>query len=369
MTQPPRRAPGDLSFCLLGGDAGMFGRGVRARYGSVGGAVDALTGRRAEMVTGALGFDTSGSAALIVPHRIERSAGARPSTAPNRTAASLTPAPAAEHRRRVTAALTAIAVGEVEKVVLARGLTARFAESLSPEELIGDFTATATAGATVFAAPLDERGHDGRWLIGASPELLLRKRGAVVTCEPYAGSAARRADPAADAEAAAGLAASEKDRREHAYVVDDLRRRLAPLCRELEAPDAPLLRHTPQLWHLATPIRGVLADPSVTALELAAQLSPTPAVCGTPTAAAAAVIDRIEGAREFYAGTVGWCDAAGDGDWLVSIRCLELSADRHTVRSWAGGGIVAGSDPDAEVAETEVKFGTVLSALGLPPLR
>ncbi|GAC59008.1 putative isochorismate synthase, partial [Gordonia hirsuta DSM 44140 = NBRC 16056] len=215
--------------------------------------------------------------------------------------------------------------------------------------------------AAVFAA----RGPAGRWLIGASPELLVRRRGDIVTCHPYAGSAARHSDPAADRAAADSLAASDKDLREHAFVVDDLRDRLAPLCTELSAPARPSLMATGEMWHLATPIRGVLRDRDVTALDLAALLSPTPAVCGTPRAAAARLIEELEGPREFYAGTVGWCDAAGDGEWLVSIRCLELATDHRHIRTWAGGGIVTGSDPDAEVAETDAKFRTVRRALGV----
>ncbi|MBU3752101.1 MAG: isochorismate synthase, partial [Mycobacterium sp.] len=119
------------------------------------------------------------------------------------------------------------------------------------------------------------------------------------------------------------------------------------------------------LWHLSTPISGTLRGRSTTALDLALALHPTPAVGGVPTAAAVDLIEELEGDRGFYAGAVGWCDAGGDGRWVVAIRGAQLSADRRTALAQAGGGIVAESDPDEEVAETTAKFRTVLAALGV----
>ncbi|WP_280501643.1 chorismate-binding protein, partial [Nocardia farcinica] len=167
----------------------------------------------------------------------------------------------------------------------------------------------------------------------------------------------------AHAALAAGLLASAKNREEHSYVVDWLAGILAPLCAELDIPDAPRLVRTHDVWHLATPITGRLRDPSVTALDLAVLLHPTPAVCGTPTAAALEAITRDEGDRGFYGGAVGWCDAGGDGAWLVAIRCAELSADRRSLRAYAGGGIVAASQPREELDETTAKLRTFLGAL------
>lgn len=348
------------SFLLSRPGDQVRGTGVAARYDSVDAARAALRDG-APVVAGLLAFDTAAPAALLTP---------RHWTTGERPLAALSPAPTVpvrvvvtppeQHRERVEAALRAIAGGQAAKIVLARTMESTFAEPLDPEVLAARF-AFGAGGASVFASSRP----DGRWLIGASPELLVRKTGRVVTCHPYAGSAARHADRELDTRAAAALAASDKDLREHAFVVDDLRERLAPLCRELSAPGTPALSSTGEMWHLATQIRGVLDDESVTALDLAAALSPTPAVCGTPRAAAAAAIAGIEGPREYYGGAVGWCDARGDGEWLVSIRCLELDPGGTTVRTWAGGGIVAGSDPDAEVAETDAKFRTVLRALGV----
>ena len=119
------------------------------------------------------------------------------------------------------------------------------------------------------------------------------------------------------------------------------------------------------MWHLATPIVGTLSDPAVTALELALQVHPTPAICGTPTDAAEALIQTAESDRGFYAGAVGWSDSSGDGEYMVAIRCAEVSGDGKTARAWAGGGIVADSVAEEELAETGAKLRTILRSLGL----
>ena len=122
------------------------------------------------------------------------------------------------------------------------------------------------------------------------------------------------------------------------------------------------------MWHLYTPISGRLREKTTTALDLAVTLHPTPAVGGVPTEAASDMITELEGDRGFYAGAVGWCDQRGDGRWVVSIRCAQLSADRRTaVAAFAVGGIVAESEPDDEVDETTTKFNTMFAALGVEP--
>ncbi|GAC80474.1 isochorismate synthase [Gordonia malaquae] len=343
----------------------LRGSGVSAEFSSVGQAHDAMAAGAVATVTGAFGFDPTGDAALIAPETFGPAAPLSVVTSGfGRAVSTITPADV--HADRVRSALAAIGQGRVGKAVLARTLNLRFDDPIDPVALASRFVpgrdATTT---TAFAVPLDAAGRRGHWLIGASPELLVRRSGRVVTCHPFAGTAPRGSDAASDRAAVESLRASDKDLREHAFVVDSLVNALRPLCTELDVPDGPQIQSTPAVWHLATPIRGVLADASITSLDLAALLSPTPAVCGTPTTAAAELIAEIEGPRDFYAGAVGWCDASGDGQWLVSIRCLELDAAHTGVTTWAGGGIVAGSDPDAEVAETEAKFRTVLSALGL----
>jgi isochorismate synthase len=179
-----------------------------------------------------------------------------------------------------------------------------------------------------------------------------------------AGSVPRHPDPAQDAQRAAGLLRSAKDRDEHAVVADAVGAALAPLCSVLDVPAGPELYRTATMWHLASRVRGRLIDPSLGSLSLVAALHPTPAVCGTPAEAARQEIARLEALpRGFYSGAVGWQDASGDGEWAVTIRCGEVQGD--TVRMWAGAGVVAASDPEAELAETTAKCATMLDALGL----
>jgi isochorismate synthase len=174
---------------------------------------------------------------------------------------------------------------------------------------------------------------------------------------------ARLADPDADAAQARELLASTKNLDEHAFVIEWIREILGPVCAELNIPDGPELISTHEVCHLATPITGRLRDPATSALDLALLLHPTPAVCGTPTDLALDTITHLEEDRGFYGGAVGWCDAQGDGEWIVAIRCAELSADGHSVRAFAGGGIVAASDPNAELDETTAKLRTLLGSL------
>ena len=222
--------------------------------------------------------------------------------------------------------------------------------------------AARNAAAYVFAADLSA-GRGERTLFGASPELLVSRTDRNVVSHPLAGSFPRSNDPAEDQRRAEALQGSAKDRHEHALVVEAIADVLTDYCSELAVPPVPELVPTGTMWHLGTRITGRLADPGITALDLAVALHPTPAVCGVPPDRARAAIAELEGfQRGFYAGAVGWCDAAGDGTWVVAIRCAELSA--QGLRLYAGAGIVAGSDPDAELAETEAKFGTMLVVLG-----
>jgi isochorismate synthase len=183
-----------------------------------------------------------------------------------------------------------------------------------------------------------------------------------VRSTPLAGTAPRSGDPDEDRANAQALVASAKDREEHAIVVDAVAEVLGGLCDELSFDAEPVLEPTANVWHLATRFEGVLRDPSVTALDLVAELHPTPAVCGTPEALALASITELEGFdRGEYAGPVGWVDARGDGDWAIALRCAVLEGDRATV--YAGAGIVAGSDPASEVDETDRKFRAFLDSL------
>ncbi|MDY6808187.1 MAG: isochorismate synthase [Actinomycetota bacterium] len=356
---------GDV-FVLSRPHGTVRGRGVRRAFADAAAARAALSTGAARAITGAIPFDPADAAALVEPGLLEFDDAPLTPTPPTpRQVVSMTTHPDPRtHRDRVVAAIKQIADGVVDKVVLARAVDIVVRPGVEITELLG-----ALAGGNVdrnaFAVDVGAVTGDASWLLGSSPEVLLRKQGRVVTCSPYAGSARRSDDPAADRAAAEALASSSKDLAEHRFVVDYLRDRLAPLSSDLDAPSTPEVRSTGEIWHLATPIRATLRDPSVTALDLAALLSPTPAVCGTPSDVAAELIRDVEEPRGLYGGAVGWCDAAGDGEWMVTIRCLRLAADRESLRTWAGGGIVAQSDPQDELDETTAKLATVLNALGV----
>lgn len=322
------------------------------------------------LVVGAIGFEPDAPAALVEPDLVTRTDGPleppaffRSMRTRARVAAELPPAP--EHRRRVSTAIAGIRAGGLDKVVLARAVRLAADESIDPHAVCAALI-DASPSADGYLVDLSPAGgrYTGRVLVGSSPELLVRRRGDVVECHPLAGSASRSDDPAVDQAAGRALQASGKDAAEHAFVVDSLAAALAPLCRDLEIPAHPSLTSTREMWHLGTRIRGRIADSRTTALDLALAVHPTPAVCGTPTDEARRVIAGLEGQRGFYAGAVGWADSGGDGDWMVTIRCAEIDADRSGAIAWAGGGLVADSRPDDEVAETGAKLRTVLRAFG-----
>jgi isochorismate synthase len=276
--------------------------------------------------------------------------------------------PLADHRARISQARDRLAAPDsaLRKVVLARALQLTADAPLDARMILRRLVA-ADPTSYGYLVDLTAAGDDytGSVLVGASPELLVARSGDRVACQPFAGSAPRAADPELDAANAAALAGSAKNRHEHQLVIDTMRAALEPLCDELTIATEPHLTRTAAVWHLCTPINGRLRDTSTTAIDLALALHPTPAVGGVPTKAAIELIAALEGDRGFYAGAVGWCDAQGDGTWVVSIRCAQLSADRRTALAHAGGGIVAESDPDDEVDETTTKFATMLNALGV----
>nr|WP_187701082.1 isochorismate synthase [Dietzia sp. DQ11-44] len=330
----------------------------------------ALRSGRCGLVVGAIGFEPDAPAALVEPDFVVRTDGPLEPPAYFRSlrtrARVVEELPSTEaHRRRVATAIAGIRAGGLDKVVLARAVRLLADDPIDPHAVCAALI-DSSPSADGFLVDLSPAGgvHSGRILVGSSPELLVRRRGDVVECHPLAGSAPRSRDTSVDQAAGRALQASGKDAAEHAFVVDSLATALAPLCRDLQIPERPSLTSTREMWHLGTRIRGRVADPRTTALDLALAVHPTPAVCGTPTDEARRVIAGLEGRRGFYSGAVGWADAGGDGDWMVTIRCAEIDADRSGAIAWAGGGLVADSDPDDEVAETAAKLRTVLTALG-----
>ncbi len=247
-----------------------------------------------------------------------------------------------------------IGAGQLDKVVLARDLEARAGRPVDPRWLLQRLVA----------------GYEGTWvyavdgLVGATPELLCRLERGLVTSRVLAGTIRRTGDDAHDLALAGSLARSSKDLEEHEYAAASVAESLAPHCSSLNLPESPFVLHLPNVMHLATDIAGVVANGS-SSLELAAALHPSAAVCGTPTDIAREVILELEGMdRGRYAGPVGWLDAAGDGEWGIALRCAEIDpADRARLRLFAGCGIVAGSQPDAELAEADAKLVPMRDAL------
>lgn len=276
-------------------------------------------------------------------------------------AAALLDTPPAPYAARLTAAVESCTRGELEKLVVASWTDAPLVAGVAP--------------ATVVRA-LDERFEActtyalltaGACFVGATPELLLATEGESLRTVALAGSAPRGSDAAGDALAVAALRRSEKDLREHCIVRDDIFLRLGPLASHITMGVAPAVWTLPNIFHLRTPISGLL-QPGVTPLSVAAALHPTPAVCGAPRAPAAARLAADEGgARGWYAGAIGWLSGSGDLELVVALRCALLRG--NSARLFAGVGVVAASEVRAELAETESKLAAMRGALGLAEAR
>ena len=254
----------------------------------------------------------------------------------------------------VAEAVAAIKAGSLRKVVLAQDLFATASEPIDVRALLRRL-ASRYPDCFTFAC-------DG--MVGATPELLIRQTGRQVSALVLAGTTPRGGDPAEDEALGAELLASAKNTEEHAYAVASMREALEPLCDALDSQPRPSLIKLPNLQHLGTWVRGTLAADGTprSALGLAAAVHPTAAVCGTPTGVALELIRELEHMdRERYAGPVGWVDADGNGEWGIALRCAQVSG--RTARLFAGCGIVAGSDPAAELAEAQVKFRPMRGAL------
>ena len=259
-------------------------------------------------------------------------------------------------KQSVEQAVAAIARGELEKVVLARDLVG---------SLPADFDIRTSLAKLADRFPTCwVYSVDG--LFGASPELLVRVAHGQVSARVLAGTAGRGTDPEVDKAIAAALAASTKNTTEHAFAVDSLVQTLTPFCEHVDADPKPFSLALPNLWHLASDVHGVLRE-EASVLDLAAALHPTAAVAGTPRLKAQQLLSELEPFdRGRYAGPVGWIGADGDGEWAIALRGAQIEGDLvegATIRAFAGCGIVAGSEPEAELAETELKFSPIREAL------
>jgi len=259
----------------------------------------------------------------------------------------------AEWTAAVGAAVERIQSGALDKVVMARDIVVRSETPIDPRYLLRNLS-DAYPNTWTYSV-------DG--LIGATPEMLLRRQKGLVTSRVLAGTIRRTGDDEHDLALAGSLARSSKDLEEHEYAVRSVADALSPHCSSMNVPESPFVLHLPNVMHLATDVAGVLHE-DVSSLGLAASLHPSAAVCGTPTLAARDLIAELEQMdRGRYAGPVGWLDAAGDGEWGIALRCGELESASQ-MRLFAGCGIVAGSEPDSELTESDAKLVPMRQALG-----
>jgi len=257
-------------------------------------------------------------------------------------------------KERVVTAVSRIQRGDLEKVVLARDITITSTKSIDARAILNKLSGE----------------YPTTWkylisgLVGATPELLLRLSRGMITSRVLAGTISKTGDDAKDLALAASLARSSKDLAEHEYAVRSVAVAIEPFCSSTNVPESPYVLHLANVMHLATDVTGALVETlaHTDAFTILEQLHPTAAVCGTPRPKAAELITEIEGmSRGRYAGPVGWIDAAGDGELGIALRCGQINGD--TIRIFAGCGIVDGSDPEVELAETYAKFSPMRSAL------
>ncbi len=330
---------------------------------------------------GALPFDPAASGHLVIPRRIVGRSGQQgwetiiseageeppasrpvppqPPGEPPDQFTLVSSMPHHEWKEIVAAAVGELSDSDLRKVVLAR----RIDISANRPFVVSDVLERLVAlypSCMVFSI-------DG--FLGASPELLIARVGDRVDSHPLAGTVARSGDVHGDEALVAKLMSSSKARHEHQVVVDVLTEALSSVCDELTVPEQPSIVGLRNVSHLGTHIHGrlaaALADRRPSVLELVARVHPTPAVGGTPTDTAVRYLQKVEGFdRRCYAGPVGWMDYRGDGAWAIGIRCAEVEgASAHL---YAGNGIVAGSDPAEELAETQLKLQALLAALVRP---
>jgi menaquinone-specific isochorismate synthase len=381
-------------------EGGLAGTGVAARLELPHGLTDSQSVRRVSealesietvdevglpgcgpVAIGALPFDPAVPGHLVIPQRIiGRSGGQGWVTTIGEAGRASSPAgpvdgrepgeppdqftlvssmPHHEWKEMIAAAVAELGDGDLRKVVLARRIDISANRAFIVSDVLERLVALYPS-CMVFSV-------DG--FLGASPELLIKRVGDRIESHPLAGTVARSGDVHGDEALIARLMSSTKARQEHQFVVDVLTEALSSVCDQLIVPEQPSIVGLRNVSHLGTHIHGRLAasgaEDRPSALELVALVHPTPAVGGTPTDAAVRYLQKVEGFdRRCYAGPVGWMDHRGDGSWAIGIRCAEVEGP--SARLYAGNGIVAGSDPGEELAETQLKLQALLAALVRP---
>lgn len=373
----PWRADPDVLFEREGWGFAGRGEALRVPAGVVASAlasfdVDDEVGRSGSgpVAFAALPFDASAAGSFVVPAGLvvrapdgaewetvvdgvdvedDRTWGAEPDGFTLRS-----PVPHDEWEAAVDTAVGHIRDGTVTKVVLAREVEVTANRPIVVPTVLRRLRALYPSCTTFLV--------DG--FLGASPEVLVARSGSAVRSRPLGGTRPRSGDPSVDADHAAQLLASDKDRREHAVIVEAVAGALGPVCTNLTVPPTPDIVQLRNVLHLGTTIEGTLAEP-LTVLDLARLLHPTPAVGGFPADKALSLIAELEpNGRDCYAGPVGWVDRRGDGELVLGIR--SASVDGAKASMWAGVGVVEGSDTAAELAETQYKLQALLAAIVRP---
>lgn len=320
---------------------------------------------KAPMIIGAIPFDQRSKATIIIPdtfvnyHHSNLIDDLQTTNQPLSIEDSIDLPSRLQFNEMVQEAIHSIRKQQFSKVVLARSLKYRLQEEPPITAWLTNLLHKNKQG-YIFSIALD----NAQTLIGASPELLVKKEGNIVTINPLAGSRKKTYDLVKDKVIENELQHAEKDLHEHKIVVDYICEKLEPYLGEIEYNEKPAILYTDTMMHLSTVIKGKIKNDTTTVLDVAQLLHPTPAICGAPQKPSLEFIQKTEPFnRGYYTGIVGYMDHYGDGEWVITIRCAEIN--HRDITLFAGAGIVNSSQQDSEYNEISAKFTTMLQAMGL----
>ncbi|EEX36338.1 isochorismate synthase of siderophore biosynthesis [Vibrio metschnikovii] len=307
-------------------------------------------------------FDEKTPTKFFIPEKLYISSSAR-ERKNNKVGANkatvISPPTGNDYKQGVATLLNLFNTTDLSKVVLSRSVRIATDQIIDQNALLRNLLAINSLGYT-FAVDIGKETK----LMGASPELLLAKKGGHVVSNPLAGSRPKSINESDNQISHTSLLDTQKDLNEHSFVVEEVEKVLSGYCRNLFTPMVPSVIETETMLHLSTRLEGQAIDPDINSLQIAAELHPTPAVCGFPRHSAYQAIKQIEKfERGYFCGMIGWCDARGNGEWVVTIRCAEVSQREMCI--FAGAGIVHESSPQSELEETGAKMSTILKAAGI----
>ncbi len=307
-------------------------------------------------------FDENTSSKFFIPKKLYVSSSPRDRKKKHhyqKKATVISPPTGNEYKQGVSTLLNLFDNTDLSKVVLSRSVKIETDEDIDQNALLNNLLSINSNGYT-FSVSI----NDNAKLMGASPELLLAKKGAYVISNPLAGSRPKSQDAQDNHQSSTSLLDTQKDLNEHSFVVEEVEKVISRYCHNLFTPMVPSVIETETMLHLSTVLEGQADDPNINSLQIAAELHPTPAVCGFPRNSAYQAIRELETfERGYFTGMIGWCDARGNGEWVVTIRCAEVN--QHEMCIFAGAGIVHESSPQSELDETGAKMGTMLKAAGI----